>query len=210
MLPEKKFITKPTNRNSRFEEPVLHHVERNTDVSTRRIARTENAAHVTVWRILREQQLCPYHFQRVQGLTETDQPRVDLYTWFLQMYEREESFVSTILFTDEASFTRDGIFNFHNNRNWVEENPHVTVHSSRHQHQFGCTGIIDKFLIGPFFLDGKLTGTNYVDFLSMNLHEMLEEVPVDIRLHMRFMHDGALPHFSRVARQFLNQHFANK
>ena len=24
------------------------------------------------------------------------------------------------------------------------------------------------------------------------------------------MHDGAPPHFSRVARQFLNQHFANK
>ena len=27
---------------------------------------------------------------------------------------------------------------------------------------------------------------------------------------MRFMRDGAPPHFSRVARQFLNQHFANK
>ena len=27
---------------------------------------------------------------------------------------------------------------------------------------------------------------------------------------MRFMHDGAPPHFSRVARQFLNRHFANK
>ena len=27
---------------------------------------------------------------------------------------------------------------------------------------------------------------------------------------MRFMHDKAPPHFSRVARQFLNQHFANK
>ena len=24
------------------------------------------------------------------------------------------------------------------------------------------------------------------------------------------MHDGAPPHFNRVARQFLNQHFANK
>ena len=27
---------------------------------------------------------------------------------------------------------------------------------------------------------------------------------------MRFMHDGASSRFSRVARQFLNQHFANK
>ena len=81
---------------------------------------------------------------------------------------------------------------------------------SRHQHQFGLNvwaGIIDKFLIGPFSLDGKLTGIKYVDFLSTRLHEILEEIPVDIRLRM---HDGAPPHFSRVARQFLNRHFANK
>ena len=35
-------------------------------------------------------------------------------------------------------------------------------------------GIIDKFLIGPFCLDGKLTGAKYVDFLSTRLHEILE------------------------------------
>ena len=88
---------------------------------------------------------------------------------------------------------------------------HVIVHS-RHQYQFSLNvwaGIIDKFLIGPFFLDGKLIGTKYVD-LSTRLHEILEEVPVDIRFRMRFMHDGVPLHFSRVARQFLNQHFANK
>ena len=84
---------------------------------------------------------------------------------------------------------------------------------SRHKHQFSLNvraGIIDKFFIGPFFLDGKRTGTKYVDLLSMRLHEILEEVSVDIRLGMRFMHDVAPPHFSRVARQFLNRHFANK
>ena len=27
---------------------------------------------------------------------------------------------------------------------------------------------------------------------------------------MRFMYDGAPPHLTRVARQFLNQHFTNK
>ena len=46
--------------------------------------------------------------------------------------------------------------------------------------------------------------------MSTRLHGILEEVPVDIRLRVRFMHDGAPPHFSRVARQFLNRHFANK
>ena len=84
---------------------------------------------------------------------------------------------------------------------------------SRHQRQFRLNvraGIIDKFLIGSSSLDGKRTGTKYVDSLSTRLHEILEKVPVDIRLRMRFMHNGAPPHFSRVARQFLNRHFANK
>ena len=84
---------------------------------------------------------------------------------------------------------------------------------SRHQHQFSSNvwaEIIDKFFIGPFFLDGKLTGTKYVDFFSTRLHEILEQVPVDVRVGMRFTHDGASPHFRRVARQFLNRHFANK
>ena len=84
----------------------------------------------------------------------------------------------------QANFTRDDTFNFHNNHNWDEENPHVIAHS-RHQHQFSFNveaRIIDKFLIGPFFLGGKLTGTKYVDFFSTRLHEILEEVPVDIRL----------------------------
>ena len=30
---------------------------------------------------------------------------------------------------------------------------------------------------------------------------------VDLKCGMRFMHDGAPPHFSRVARQFLTQQF---
>ena len=79
---------------------------------------------------------------------------------------------------------RDGIFNFHNNHNWDGGNPHVIVHS-RHQHQFSWNvraGIIDKFLIGPFSLDGKLTDTKYVDFSSTRLHEISEQVPVDVRL----------------------------
>ena len=78
-----------------------------------------------------------------------------------------------------------------------EENPHVIVHS-RHQHQFSLNvwaGIIDIFLIGLFSLDGKPTGTKYVDFLSTRLHEISEKVPVDIRLRMRFVHDGAPPYF---------------
>ena len=42
------YTGRPINRNCRFEEWVLHHVKKNTEDSTRKIARTENAAHVSV------------------------------------------------------------------------------------------------------------------------------------------------------------------
>ena len=74
---------------------------------------------------------------------------------------------------------------------------------SRQQHQFSLNvgaRIIDKFLIGPFFLDGKLTGTKYVDFLSTRLHEILEEVPVDIRL---FMCDLCMMELRRILAEWL-------
>ena len=98
-----------------------------------------------------------------------------------------------------------GIFNFHDNHNWDEEDPHVIVHS-RYQHQFSLNvwaGIIDKFFIGFFF-----------SWWETNRHKVRwffeHAFTRNIRLRMRFMHDGTPPHFSRVAKQFLNRHFANK
>jgi hypothetical protein len=44
-------------------------------------------------------------------------------------------FVPSVLFTDEAAFTRNGIMNFHSNHLWAEENPHAFV-QYRHQQQF--------------------------------------------------------------------------
>jgi len=39
------------------------------------------------------------------------------------------------LFTDEAMFTRDGIFNFNNVRIWARPNPHA-IREARHQNTF--------------------------------------------------------------------------
>lgn len=44
----------------------------------------------------------------------------------------------------------------------------------------------------------------------MRLDEMLEKVPIDIRLYMWFIQDRASSRFSRVTRQLLNQQFPNK
>jgi hypothetical protein len=45
-------------------------------------------------------------------------------TLCLQKIDEEPNFLSIVLTTDEAGFTRDGVFNAHNTHIWSEENLH--------------------------------------------------------------------------------------
>jgi hypothetical protein len=53
-------------------------------------------------------------------------------------------------------------------------------------------------------LPARLTGENYLNFLNVNLPGLLEEIPLEIRRAMWFMHDGAPVHFTLNVRHFLN------
>jgi len=80
-------------------------------------------SRMQVWRTLHEEDLYPYHDQRVQYLEPgVHAERMDLCRWITAHPE----LLSVILFTDEASFTRDGINNSRNVHTWSNENPHET------------------------------------------------------------------------------------
>jgi hypothetical protein len=120
-------------------------------------------------------------------------------------------FVSSVLFTDEAAFTRNGIINFHNNHMWAEENPHAVI-QSRHQQQFSINvwaGIVGDVLVDPHVLPQRLTGNSYRHFLENDLPTLLD-LPLAIRAQMWFMHDGAPPHFSITVREFLDNMYPDR
>lgn len=192
---------------------MLFRIEEDPSLSTRIIANQEGLSHSTVWRILHEMLLNPYHIQRVQALEERDFPlRVQFCDWLEEQRVAVHYFEKKILFTDEAGFTRNGIFNFHNNHEWADENPHAIVQRG-HQQQFRLNvwgGIIDEHLIGPVFLPQRLNGQTYTDFLQNELPQLLENLPPDLRAQMWFMHDGAPPHFSIIARQHLQNVYGNR
>ena len=76
-----------------------------------------------------------------------------------------------ILFTDEAQFSRDIVNNTHNFHVWADENHHVTVESNfqlRFSVNVWCA-VLDDQLIGPFILEGSLTGEVYLRFLQEEL-----------------------------------------
>jgi len=83
-------------------------VQRSPCLSTHKMASRIGVSHMQVWRTLYEENLYPYHDQRVQHLEPGDHAQhLDLCLWVTAHPE----LLSVILFTDEVSFTRDGINN---------------------------------------------------------------------------------------------------
>ncbi|KAJ4443745.1 hypothetical protein ANN_05523 [Periplaneta americana] len=150
------------------QEEILEAVNM-TPISTRRVALQVNVPHTTVWRLLKEYQLYPYHLQCVQAQSPADYPaRVRFCQWFLQQCGVNPNFPALVLFTDEAQFTRDGITNFHNQHVWAYKNPRATV-PPHHQVRFSLNmwaGIIGDRLVGPHILVNRLTGQAYTNFLE--------------------------------------------
>ena len=129
----------------------------------------EGVHHSTVWRILHEDWMYPYHLQRVQVLKPEDLPRcVRFCQWCLEQCIQHPQFLWKLLFTDEAKFTQDRIFNFHNMHIWAHANPHA-IRKARPQTTFSINvwaGIVGDRLIGPVCLPEQLTGPTYWEFLE--------------------------------------------
>jgi len=121
-----------TTRTPDLEEEVLERVTEHPSSSTRALAQEVGVDRTTVWRVLFEQ-LHPYHLQKVQDLHPTYfAPCVVFSKMLVHRCLQEPQFLAVILFTDEACFTREGVFNTRNSHMWADANPHGTI---VHEHQ---------------------------------------------------------------------------
>ena len=95
--------------------------------------------------------------------------------------------LSVILFTDEVSFTRDGINNSRNLHTWSHDNPYETS-VNKFQRRFSVNvwcGVLGNMLIRPFVFDNNLTGNTYEAFLRNELPGLLEDASATQSLLMR-------------------------
>ena len=187
-------------------ESILQSVERSPSTNTRKISTRTGVPHT---RRVRQYGLYPFHLQMVQGLEEGDEARrLDLCRWVIA----NRRLIPFILFTGEASFTRDGINSIHNLHRWSDKIPHAIVERNS-QHRFPVNvwcGVIDNQLIGPAVLPNRLTGRAYVDFLQNELPLLMEEVPLAKRMSMVFQHEAAPAHYSRLVTHHLNLTFPER
>ena len=149
-----------------------------------------------------------YHLQKVKELEPNDfAPRVRFVQWFLQRSVVNPAFPAQVLFTDEASFTRDSYFNSRNSHIWDDKNQHA-VFIRVHQTRFNVNiwgGIRGDYLLGPVIIPDCLNGAVYLEFLPNMLPLVMEEMPLAIRREMWFQHDGDPAHFGLQVRAHLNR-----
>lgn len=199
---------------ARRDERVLQEIENSPNLSTRSAARRLGVSRMTVWRTLHTDHQHPYHHTPVQTLFEEDKIHRRSFCEVMLLRHRENrEFLSSILWTDEAQFTRDGVTNFHNLHTWSHENPHEK-RQVKSQHRFSINvwmGVIGQALVGPYIIPGNMTGGVYLDFLQNHLPNMLDdEVPLNLRNRLFFQQDGAPPHFRRDVRNYLDDNYPER
>lgn len=208
--PVPRKIGGPQQVNVQDEEDVIDAVIDDPTASTRRIAMNLELSQNFVWRVLHREVLHPYHFQYVQALHPGDAQRRLLFCrWLLHQTVDNVNFMSNVLWTDEATFTKDGINNRHNEHLWSLENPRA-IKQRRFQQRFSVNvwgGILNNVLLDLHVMEDRLNGNLYENFLNNTILELVEDMPLHLRQRMWFQHDGAPPHRARVATAWLNAHF---
>lgn len=200
-------------RHRRGDSNILREIRRDPHTSIRRVAERTGRPATTVHRVLKTEGLHPYHFTPVQELEVFDPvARLEYCRVLLRKREEDPSFLKNILFTDEATFTKNGVFNYHNAHTWSETNPY-NVWEDNSQRQFKVNvwcGIVGKILLGPYKID-HLNGVTYLDFLENDFEEMFDDnIPLSIREKIYFMQDGAPAHYSLTVREYLEERFPQK
>lgn len=120
--------------------------------------------------------------------------------FILQTFRSNFQFFKNILWTD-TSYRKTSNFKMHNLYHWVIENPRI-IRNNCFQHQFDINLWYDQ-LIESFKLSAPVRAEDYLMFykaLLQLLPEVLDEVPLHIRVHMWFQHDGTLAHNARAVR----------
>lgn len=75
---------------------------------------------IVVWWTVKEQ-MHPYHYRQTKELLEGFTVKIEILSMFLSPWIRPHIF-SKIIFSDEATLTRNGVFNMHNKRSQADEN----------------------------------------------------------------------------------------
>lgn len=94
--------------------------------------------------------------------------------WWIIAANNDPQFLPRIMWTDEASFTRRGVFSYHNLHTWAHENPH-NIRPFSFQYEFSINiwlGFIENHLCGSHILPRGLDSLGFLQFLEQDFYLM--------------------------------------
>lgn len=206
--PHRKWVVNEENT-----ENIIATVVENGRTSISKLSEESNISSTSIRRILKDNKFHPYKPKVVQTLREPDfNHRFDFSAWYEGQVEENIFFPRKILWTDEATFTTNGVVSSQNSRWWADENPGFIVDANDQVYQKinVLCGILDDQIIGPFFFHTNLTSQMYANFLGTNLWEIIEGMPLNLRRDLWFQLDGASIHSTREVRNILDEMFPGK
>lgn len=217
-LPKTGRPTTATTENNQLNVALA--IQENPHNSIRKIQQQFDLSYGSTQKILTKHlKFHPYKVKLVQQLNEDDPDRrLQFCETMMGRIDADNLFLNRIVFSDEATFFLNGSVNRHNMSYWSETNPHWTIDSRSTQYPEKINvwaGILRNRIIGPFFIEGTLTGDMYEDLLRFVIIPAIQEVANDDENDdgfdlTWFQQDGAPPHYKRSVRDYLDEVFPER
>lgn len=209
---------RPRKRTNALIAAVKSSVDDDPNCSVRKRAQSLGLKKDTCWRIVREDmKLFPYRIQTHQVLVATDKiKRKDMASKLIEKAKKSPMFLKRLWTSDEAHFHLHGRVNSKNNIFWGSSKPDHVATAPLHSPKVTVwAAISSKGIIGPMFFEdenGETTTVNkerYVVVLEKFKAELNRRFPDSVG-RWWFQQDGAAPHTSKLALDWLQTNFGER
>lgn len=157
-------------------------------------------SYSAIQRILHRHKLHPFSFIRMQKLHPGDfLRRTNFCEDLLIKIQEHDRFLENIIWTDEAKFCQQGVYNGRNRHFWAYENPHMVLEiENQVQFSINVFCLVMNQEVHYFMYDDNLNGAKYLEILQNTVETFLENLPLARAVHAWYQMDGAPAHNART------------
>lgn len=191
---------------------ILNSVQEAPKLSLRKRSENLRISKSHIQRILVKNNFHPFKPKFVHKLEDGDgDHRLEFCLLMGERIMDHRFFYQNILFSDESTFSTNGVVSTQNCRFWAQNNPNfrIRTRSQRFKKVNVWCGMLYNRIIGPYFLN-TLNQNTYLEILENFVMTELEEESLEFRGKLFFQQDGCPAHSTLRVRAWLNEHFPNR
>jgi hypothetical protein len=211
-LKNDRSLPKPVTSDEENIVNVLAYFHAYPQASIRSAADDLGLTYYSVQRILDDHDMHPFKFTKVQQLKPDDyQRRIRFCEALLIRTQEDPNFLKKIIWTDEAKFSREGIFNRRNQHFWANENPHVVkVMVFQEKFSFNVFCLLKDNQIAFYIYDESLNSNKYLQILRSVVEDFVENLTLEDYRTCWFQLDGAPAHCTEEVTRELFEKFNDR